>query len=408
MGLLEVNSEGLLRLPKSVANALKEGALELVSASPEHLFLSCPDKEAPVQMAGMLVEGCVPDLLSYFNMFRKTGVLSFELAGGRKSLYFQQGEIVYATSSFLSEDLGEVLFSLGKLERGQLQHARAGVRAHTTLAKVLVDLGAATPKDLWMATRFQVESIVYSLFGADSGGFSFQSLAIEQEQILRLSMSTQNLIMEGLRRQDERALYLRKIISLDYYPRPTDKEEKDLSPLENKILQLVQPGSLTAKELFRRAGCHEFEGLRILHELISKRLLTMEETPATEVGGPLGEILGIYNNLFRILFHKLGEQGPAAIVELKNSLRELSQPYSYVLCDVQFQRDGAVDGQKVAANLEGLAEGDRRKLLADSLCEVAYMVTMLIRREMTAEEARPLIARVQDVTAKVRQLLGRM
>ncbi len=408
MGVLEVNSEGFLRLPKSAAAALKGGALEVVSVSPGHLFLSQPDKDTNVQMAGVLVDGCVPDLLSFFNMFRKTGVLTFELPGGTRSIYYQQGEIVYATSSFISEDLGEVLFSLGKIERKLLQHARAAVRANTTLGKVLVDLGVATPKDLWMATRIQVESIVYNLFGADSGGFSFQLLAIEQEQILRLSMSTQNLIMEGLRRQDERALFMRKIISLEYYPKPTAQEGADLPQAEAKLLGLAQSGSLSARELFRRAGVHEFEGLRILHELIGKRLLTMEDSPNAEVEGPLGEILNIYNKLFRGMFPKLKERGDAALEELKDNLRELPQPYSYVLRDVQFQADGALDGRKVVTNLEGLAEGDRRKLLADALSEVAYMETMLLRREMSAEEARPLIAKVQDVTAKVRQLVGRI
>ncbi len=408
MGVLEVNSDGMLRLPKGAAVALKGGALQVVSVSTDHLFLCRPDRESIVQMAGVLVDGCVPDLLSFFNMFRKTGVLTFELAGGTKSLYYQQGEIVYATSSFLSEDLGEVLFSLGKIERKLLQHARAAVRANTTLAKVLVDLGVATPKDLWMATRIQVESIVYSLFGVASGGFSFQLLAIEQEQILRLSMSTQNLIMEGLRRQDERALFMRKIVSLDYYPKLTAVEGNDLTQTEAGLLRLARSGSLSAKELFRRAGVHEFEGLRVLHELIGKRLLVMEDTPNIEVEGPLGEILNIYNVLFRGLFVKLKEQGDAAVSELADRLRELPQPYSYVLRDVQFQRDGALDGQKVVANLEGLAEGDRRKLLADALCEVAYVETMLLRRVMAADEARPLIAKVQDVTAKVRQLVGRV
>ena len=59
----------------------------------------------------------VVDLLSFFNMFRKTGILRFRLAGGTKALYFQQGEIVFATSTFPEEDMGEVLFELGKVER---------------------------------------------------------------------------------------------------------------------------------------------------------------------------------------------------------------------------------------------------------------------------------------------------
>ncbi len=71
------------------------------------------------------------------------------------------------------------------------------------------------------------------------------------------------------------------------------------------------------------------------------------------------------------------------------------------------QEDGTLDGHRVVANLDGLEEGDKKKLLADSLCELVYLETMAVRRELPAEEARPLIARVQEITARVRALVGR-
>ena len=407
MGAIEIDNEGVIRLPEDIASGLKGGTLELVSGSPGHLFLSQPAESSAVLMSGILEAEGVADLLSFFNMFRRTGILTFELDGGSKSLYFQQGEIVYATSSFAKEDLGEVLFSLGKVERETLHQARRRAGGHTTLGKVLVDLGGVSPKDLWMAARIQVENIVYALFGETRGGFYFQSRAIEQEQILRLSMSTQNLIMEGLRRQDEAALFMRKILSLDFFPKATELEAVDLTQVEARLFGFIQPGNLPAKDLFRKAGLPEFEGLRVLYELISRNLVRMEETPATEVDGPLGEILGIYNTLFRSLYRKLAERDHLPPGGLERSLRELPQPYSYVLRDVRFLADGALDGQKIVANLEGLEEGDREKLLADSLCEVAYIETMMLRKEMAADEARPLIAKVHEVTTKVRKLVGR-
>jgi len=113
MDKLKINKSGTLQLPAEIYGPLGDQPLAVISASSVHLLLGRPEVEGPVLISGVLEEGAITDLLSYFNMFRKTGTLTIELEGGLKSLYFQQGEIVFATSSFSSEDLGEVLFSLG-------------------------------------------------------------------------------------------------------------------------------------------------------------------------------------------------------------------------------------------------------------------------------------------------------
>ncbi|MEA3361989.1 MAG: DUF4388 domain-containing protein, partial [Thermodesulfobacteriota bacterium] len=263
------------------------------------------------------------------------------------------------------------------------------------------------PKDLWLAARSQVEHIIYTLFSANSGGFYFQSLAIEQEQILRLSMSTQNLIMEGLRRLDENALFMRKIISLDYFPLETGKEAVDLTQAEARLMNVAQVGQQTARDLFRKVGLREFDGMRTLFGLIEKRLIRMEDTPTTEIEGDLGQILAAYNSLFKVIFVRVIKISPKFPQEVAQSLRDLPQPYSFVLRDVELQDDGTLDGHRIVTNLAGLAEGDKKKLLADSLCEVAFTETMALRRDLDSEKARPLIARVQEVTTKIRDMIGR-
>ena len=404
---LKVDQGGILKLPPEIYRPLGDQPLTVISASSGHLLLGRPEAEGPILISGVLEEGAVTDLLSYFNMFRKTGILTIQLQGGLKSLYFQQGEIVFATSSFTSEDLGEVLFSLGKIERNTLQELRLLVSKNTSLGKLLVERGIVAPKDLWLAARSQVEHIIYSLFSASSGGFYFQSLAIEQEQILRLSMSTQNIIMEGLRRLDEKALFMRKIISLDYYPQETGKEASDLTQAEARLMNAAQSGQQNAQELFRKLGLREFEGMRILFALIERRLLRMEETPTTEIEGILGQILAAYNSLFKVIFVRVLKVSPQFPQEVAQSLRDLPQPYSFVLRDVELQDDGTLDGHRIVENLVGLEEGDKKKLLADSLCEVAFTETMALRRDLDADQARPLIARVQEVTTKIREMIGR-
>ena len=407
MTTLKIHNNGSLKLPADIYRPLGGQPLTVISSSSVHLLLGRPEAEEPVLISGVLEEGAITDLLSYFNMFRKTGILHIELDGGLKSLYFQEGEIVFATSSFASEDLGEVLFSLGKIEQDALRKLRALVSKSTPLGKLLVESGVVAPKDLWLAARSQVEHIIYTLFSANSGGFYFQSMPIEQEQILRLSMSTQNIIMEGLRRLDERALFMRKIISLDYFPLETGKDATDLTQAEARLMNVAQAGQQTAQDLFRKIGLREFDGMRILFGLIEKRLIRMEDTPTSEIGGVPGQILAAYNSLFKVIFARVIKVSPQFPQEVAQSLRDLPQPYSFVLRDVELQDDGTLDGHRIVTNLVGLEEGDKKKLLADSLCEVAFTETMALRRDLDAEQARPLIARVQEVTTKIRDMIGR-
>ncbi len=402
---VQIDKGGEVKLPAEIYRPLGEQPLEVISASSGHLLLGRPDAKGPVHISGILEEGAIPDLLSYFNMFRKTGILTVELTGGLKALYFQQGEIVFATSTFASEDLGEVLFSLGKIEKDQLLKLRGMVSDVTPMGKLLVELAAIPPKDLWLAARSQVEHIIYTLFSAEKSSFYFQLMEIDQENILRLSMSTQNIIMEGLRRLDEKALFMRKIVSLDYFPVETGKELTDLSQPEAQMMQIAQAGQYSARDLFRQLGVREFDGIRILYGLLERRLVRMEDTPTSEIEGILGQVMAAYNSLFKLIFVRISKISPQFPQEVAQSLRDLPEPYSFVLRDVELQEDGTLDGNRIVANLEGLEEGDKNKLLSDSLCEVAFMQTMAVRRDLEPEQARPLISRVQEVTTKTRDMI---
>jgi len=407
MDPIKLDSQGQLKLPAEFSRKLGTDSLVILSSSSRHLLFGRTGEKDPVTLTGLLGDIALPDLLSFFNMFRKTGILSFEFEGGEKALFFQKGEVVYASSTFAHEDLGEILYAHGKVERDALQHARQISAGRAPLGKVLVERGAVTAQDLWLAARTQVESIVYNLFVFERGSFSFQPKTLDQEKIVRLSMSTQNLIMEGLRRQDEHGLFMRKIISLDYYPVATERPIGELTPAEDKFFACASSGRLNARDLFRRVGLQEFSGMRTLYGFLEKGILTMEEGPSTEVGGDLGQILKIYNSVLKVIYSRVSLKAPHFVEEIRSFLRDLPQPFSFVLRDVGLLEDGSLDGNRVVANLEGLEEGDKLKLLADALSELVFMESMAVRRELDSAQAQPLIARGQEITSRVKGLIGR-
>jgi hypothetical protein len=59
------------------------------------------------------------------------------------------------------------------------------------------------------------------------------------------------------------------------------------------------------------------------------------------------------------------------------------------------------------ANLAGLEEVDKKRLLADSLNELLYMECLAARRELGAADSAELIQRVQEISRRVKTLIGR-
>lgn len=407
MSSLTFDKDGTLTVPAQVLETVGEQKLQVASCSAHHLLLQSVETGTKLQMAGNLGDIAIVDLLSFLNMFRKDGCVHFILGGGNKSLYFQSGEIVYATSTFPEEEIIEILYGLGKFDREVLKVVKQQVGPEASLGEALVEQEVISSQDLWAATRNQVETIIYNLFTFHKGQFLFVDEPVAEEKVVRLSMNTQNLIMEGLRRVDERALYMQKIKSLDSVPVATGKTPNDLDSTSQKMLALVQAGVASVTELLRRSGAGEFDGLRLLSHLVERGVVVMEDAPTEEVGGDFSEVITIYNGVLAAMYKVVSDKNPQFLQELNRFLLDLPQPFSYVFRQVTLRDDGSVDGGRILANLAGLEEGDKLRLLTDALSELVYMECIAARRELGAADSADLIKRVQDVSQRVQTLIGR-
>ena len=406
MSEIKIEKGGKLLLPPNVTQAIGAQPLRLSSFSGHHLLLESAANADKVLMAGLIGEVGIVDLLSFFNLFRKSGLLRFNLAGGSKSLYFQNGEIVYATSTFPQEEIGEILYGLGKFDREVLHGARQFANNEIPLGKILVDQGIITSQDLWAANKNQVETIAYNLFAFHEGSYVYIDVEPEQEKVISLSMTTQNLIMEGLRRVDERAVYMQKVKSLDAIPVVSGDIPNDLDSVSQRMVALIQSGVGNVNELLRRSGSGEFDALRLLSQLIERGVVNMEEAPTVAVEGVLGEVVNIFNGVLVAMHRVVSAKNPQFRVEISRFLRDLPQPFSYVFRQTALKEDGSIDGGRVLANLAGLEEGDKLRLLSESLSELVYMECIAARRDLGAADSAELIKRVQDVSQRVRTLIG--
>ncbi len=187
--------------------------------------------------------------------------------------------------------------------------------------------------------------------------------------------------------------------------RPTSVPN-DLDSISQKMVALIQAGVGSVKELLRRSGSGEFDALKLLSQLVERGVVSMEEAPTVKVEGVLGEVVNIFNGVLVAMHKVVSARNPQFREEVSCFMRDLPQPFSYVFRQTALKDDGSVDGGRVLANLAGLEEGDKLRLLADSLSELVYMECISARRELGAADSAELIKRVQEVSQRVQDLIG--
>ncbi|MGH9458671.1 MAG: DUF4388 domain-containing protein [Thermoanaerobaculia bacterium] len=321
----------------------------------------------------------VADVLTFLAMIRRTGKLVFRQGELDRTIYWNRGEIVFATSSSREHTLGQFLLRNGKITEEQYRESRERMTPDTRHGKVLVQMGAISPKELWWGVKNQVLEIIYSLFTWDEGEFAFYEIDEQLRERILLSLNTSSIIMEGIRRLDEGAMIDERVTSLDtVYARVPGAEAQlpslDLSEEEMELFHEID-GVRSVRELLRGSALTEFEARRILYQLVAGRLV--EETREERTRGPvfldvedspeLLRIISTYNDMFGYVFEALdgavGEERARDVFMSTLQRTEANELWNGVFFD-QF---GRFDENMLIANISERPFEERKAILEEGL-----------------------------------------
>jgi hypothetical protein len=233
-------------------------------------------------LRGSLKDFSLPDVFQLITFSRKTGVLRISGGGDATgAVWFREGEVFFAQSNWHHEPLGERLVAARKITPSALEKA-LGLRASEPeggrrLGQVLVDEGYITEKVLEAFVQEQIQDTIFDLMRWESGEFDFELLPEVVDEDIGLTVSIENVIMEGSRRLDEWARIKKKVPSMDVIFKMATAPgegtfEISLKPVEWSLLLLVD-GTRSVAELARATNRTDFEVARILYGLFSAGLL---------------------------------------------------------------------------------------------------------------------------------------
>jgi len=157
--------------------------------------------ESPSGRLGPLT---LPSLLHDVCEERNTGVLSVKDGEIEKSIFIEKGHIVFARSNDREDRLVSLLIKRGMISlKGAEEAARISLETGKRLGGVLVERHAIRPQDLTWGVREQVKEIVISLFRWTRGTYDMTFGPLPSNEVITLKMSTEDLILEGIKGIDE-------------------------------------------------------------------------------------------------------------------------------------------------------------------------------------------------------------
>jgi hypothetical protein len=221
----------------------------------------------------------VPDLLNFLNMARSTGVLVLERSERENKLFFGAGQLVFAVTNREDLRLGQLLVRSGKLQSMDLDRIvdEQPVRP-LKLGERLLAKGLLAPDELETALKVQVSEVVFDSLEWREGRFTLYDRVKPPGTGVTLAIDLQNLIMEGVRRIDERARIADVFPTLDLIVEVVAnpariKSTVTFTPEEWRVFFLVD-GRRTLEEICALVqAADRLETLAILHHLLAANFI---------------------------------------------------------------------------------------------------------------------------------------
>jgi hypothetical protein len=237
----------------------------------------------------------VPDVLSFLNMGRRTGVLALEKVDQETKLFFRDGNPVYASSSKEDLHLGAMLVRMRKVGQDTMSRALDKPRSgRWRVGSVLLADKLISEQELASFLKVQVSEVIFDTFTWREGVFTFWEKVPPPATAVTLEMDLQNLLMEGSRRLDERSRLSEVFPDLDMVVEAMANPERvkhsvTMTPDEWKVFFLVD-GRRSLSEVCRLAGNpDELATLQILHHLVKAKFVAVVAPPEEETPVPAVE-----------------------------------------------------------------------------------------------------------------------
>lgn len=295
---------------------------------------------APMDLQGNLETFKLPDILQLLSQSRKNGTLGIQRDSDIVMVYFSEGQIIYAYGPRQTYHLGQMLKSRDKITPVQLADAvkmqTEGGKNSKRLGQILMEMSAVDRADIIEVVTEQVEELLFSMLSWETGSFKFYENQYPTDEEVTVKLSTENIILEGLRRLDEMNHLRDSLPAMDTTLSIAQTFEGHridvaLSHEEWNLLALVD-GHRTIRDVVEVSNLSEVESLKRLAALKMAGLVTevtkaeSEKLAETQSGG-INRLEGMMTRLAGMLEEYLQGSAPPATTAVESAMESSTESY---------------------------------------------------------------------------------
>ncbi|MCS7080296.1 MAG: DUF4388 domain-containing protein [Chloracidobacterium sp.] len=244
---------------------------------------AAPSSPPPSPLSGHLTAVGVPDLIRRAYSERFTGELLLKRGEEQKQIYFETGNIVFASSNQPEDRIGAALLRQGLITQADFDRVLAQAAEGKRFGQALVEAGLMSQRDLITNITFQILDIIYSVFNWTTGAFEFIAGEQRVADELKLNLTTASIILEGVRRIEDFGIIRRGLGDLNRFIAPSSSpllrlQTMTLKPFERQLLELItQP--LDLLHILVAVSAPPAATLKALFGLIAAGVLEQTEPP---------------------------------------------------------------------------------------------------------------------------------
>jgi hypothetical protein len=237
-------------------------------------------------LSGSLREFSLSEILQLLSSQRKTGSLRLSRGSESRVVYLLEGRIASMRDRGFGDDdpLASFLRRVHRLSEEQMRGiASIHAESNRDLVDLLLNGRYIEREELSILYERMVLDVLHEILSWDDGTYSFSNVA-PPESALQVSLSTESMLMEAVRRMDELRRYKQKltdpsiVLGLKELPDP----DTSLGEEEKELFGLVD-GRRTLGELVLEAPFNDFEAYEALYRLIDAGWIEIQGRRAAEV-----------------------------------------------------------------------------------------------------------------------------
>ncbi|MBW3564260.1 MAG: DUF4388 domain-containing protein [Acidobacteria bacterium] len=342
---------------------------------------------------GALDETTVPDLMRSLLTSSETAMMSLESGERHDTIFFEDGDIVYAASSDPDLSLAAVLLRGGELSLQQFRKASEEMSPSKSMSVVLTELEFMNRDELMFAQQRRTTMIVKDAVAFRNGRYSIDFVTEMPPEIIRNRADTLRLVLDAVEGIEMWSLIDRGVQRIRGRLTQADRADMklftlDVTEKESHIYSmLVEP--LTVDELCQRSYMSNFETCRTVWALFTGGLITESAAGALSEKRRLNEeefelealvekYNSIYQVLFQIVFREIGDYTWDFVDRVVRHLAPDRMPF---VSGISMTNEARVDFDQLYNNLVASGLENRRETANDVLNQLLYGWIVETRQE---------------------------